>query len=201
MKCEIIRDLLPSYIDGLTSNESNYEIEEHLETCQECKEILDQMKTEIHTESVEINKEHIKPFKKLNKRIFQSILITFAACILITGAYFYFFELGWKVDSHDMNIKYSFEDNSIQINFELTNGKVLNAWTDHRGVPGVITFTECYPSILDDRGEYPNQFSYGFCREDENSKMTFTENDCIKLHFKDKTETLYLKDIAEELGV
>ena len=27
MKCEIIRDLLPLYIDGLTSKESNQEIE------------------------------------------------------------------------------------------------------------------------------------------------------------------------------
>ena len=31
MKCEIIRDLFPSYIDGLTSRESNELIEEHLE--------------------------------------------------------------------------------------------------------------------------------------------------------------------------
>ena len=37
MKCEIVKDLLPSYIDGLTSAESNSEVEAHLETCQECK--------------------------------------------------------------------------------------------------------------------------------------------------------------------
>ena len=30
MKCEMIRDLLPLYIDGLTSKESNQEIEKHL---------------------------------------------------------------------------------------------------------------------------------------------------------------------------
>ncbi|MDD2498630.1 MAG: zf-HC2 domain-containing protein, partial [Desulfitobacteriaceae bacterium] len=33
MKCEIIKDLLPSYIDGLTSSESNLQIEEHLNNC------------------------------------------------------------------------------------------------------------------------------------------------------------------------
>ena len=33
MKCEIIRDLLPNYLDGLTSQASNEAIEEHLETC------------------------------------------------------------------------------------------------------------------------------------------------------------------------
>lgn len=28
-----------------------------------------------------------------------------------------------------------------------------------------------------------------------------TESDSIQLHFKDKTETLYLKEIAEEFGL
>lgn len=37
MKCEIIRDLLPSYVDGLTSGESDRAIEEHLRDCGDCK--------------------------------------------------------------------------------------------------------------------------------------------------------------------
>lgn len=60
-----------------------------------------------------------------------------------------------------MDIKYSYTDNSIWIDFVLKDGKVLNAWNNHHEVLGAITFTECYPSILDDRGEYPNQYSCG----------------------------------------
>ena len=52
------------------------DIDEHLETCQVCKEILDQMKTEVNVENIELNKELIKPFKKLNRRVLKSILIT-----------------------------------------------------------------------------------------------------------------------------
>ena len=199
MKCEIVKDLLPSYIDGLTSAESNSEIEEHLETCQECKKMLDQMKTEVNVENIELNKEIIKPFKKLNKRVLQSILITLAFCILTVGSYFYFFEIGWKVDSDDINIKYSYKDDSIRIDFELTNGKALNSWTNHHNLPTTITFTECFNSAFDDIGD---EFSYGIREEDEYGKMkTFTDDDCIILRFKDKTETLYLKEIAEELGL
>ena len=40
MKCEIIRDLLPLYVDGLTSEESNRQIEEHVESCKECAALL-----------------------------------------------------------------------------------------------------------------------------------------------------------------
>ena len=39
MKCEVIRDLFPSYIDGLTSEESNELIEEHLEECRSAENI------------------------------------------------------------------------------------------------------------------------------------------------------------------
>lgn len=202
MKCEIIKDLLPSYIDGLTSAESNSEIEEHLLDCQECTETLEQMKTEVDVENVELNKEMIKPFKKLNKRVIKSVLITLAACIVIVGSYFYFFEIGWKVDSDDLNITYSYKDDSLQFEFELTNGKALNSWIDHDRIPPtshVITFTECYNSVFDDIG---NTFSYGISKEDEYGKMeAFTDDDLIILHFKDKTETLYLKEIAEELGL
>lgn len=202
MKCEIVIDLLPSYIDGLTSPESNYEIDEHLKTCQDCKNVLEQMKTEIKTENIELNKEIIKPFKKLNKRVLQSILITLAACILVVGGYLYFFEIGWKVDSKDVDIKYSYVDGSLQIDFELTNGKALNPWMNHRQypvTPAAITFTECFYSPFDDIG---NEFSYGIREEDENGNLKkFTEDDYILLKFKDKTEKLSLKKIAEDLGL
>ena len=42
-----MRDLFPSYIDGLTSRESNQLIEEHLGECRECREYLDEMKEDI----------------------------------------------------------------------------------------------------------------------------------------------------------
>lgn len=202
MKCEIIKDLLPSYIDGLTSNESNSEIRQHLKDCQLCNEVLEQMKTEISTENIEVNKEKIKPFKKLNKRVLQSVLITLASCLLIVGLYFYFFGIGWSVNSDDLKITYSYDNNVILFNFELTDGRVLNSWTNYERPYPVIKFTECFSSLLDDRGEHPNKFSYGIHYIDENGgQRTFADDDCIILHFKDKTETLYFKKIAKELGL
>ena len=42
--CNIIQDLLPNYIDNLTNEETNIFIEEHLDTCNNCKNILENMK-------------------------------------------------------------------------------------------------------------------------------------------------------------
>ncbi len=43
MKCYIVKDLLPGYIDGLTCEETNAEIREHLKGCQDCRRVYGQM--------------------------------------------------------------------------------------------------------------------------------------------------------------
>lgn len=45
--CDIVKDLLPNYIEGLTSQRSNEYVKEHLETCNECKESYESMKMPI----------------------------------------------------------------------------------------------------------------------------------------------------------
>lgn len=44
MKCEVVRDLLPSYIDGLTSSVTNEEIEKHLDECVICRQYYREMR-------------------------------------------------------------------------------------------------------------------------------------------------------------
>lgn len=40
MNCEIVRDLLPLYADGLCSEESRRAVEEHLKSCEACRKLL-----------------------------------------------------------------------------------------------------------------------------------------------------------------
>ncbi|MDO5155086.1 MAG: zf-HC2 domain-containing protein [Eubacteriales bacterium] len=54
--CNIIRDLFPSYVDGLCSSDSKKCIEEHVKACPECREILDAMQETWATE--EIGEKH-----------------------------------------------------------------------------------------------------------------------------------------------
>ena len=35
--CKIVQDLLPNYIEKLTSDETNIFIEKHLKECEDCK--------------------------------------------------------------------------------------------------------------------------------------------------------------------
>lgn len=48
MDCDIIKDLVPSYLDGICSERSRQAVEEHLEECEGCREYVQTLrKTEI----------------------------------------------------------------------------------------------------------------------------------------------------------
>ena len=53
MKCKIICDLLPMYIDEVCSDETKEVVEEHLKTCSECRREYEQMKAEISLNEAE----------------------------------------------------------------------------------------------------------------------------------------------------
>ncbi len=42
-ECKIVQDLLPNYIENLTSNETSEFIKGHLDNCKECNEIYNKM--------------------------------------------------------------------------------------------------------------------------------------------------------------
>lgn len=46
MNCDIIKDLLPLYCDGVCSEETSRAVEEHLTTCPVCRALLDEMQRE-----------------------------------------------------------------------------------------------------------------------------------------------------------
>ena len=67
-KCKIIQDLLPTYLENMTSEETTTFIEEHLKNCSECNKIHANMKESIQKETLE-NTEIIKKIKKYKRRI------------------------------------------------------------------------------------------------------------------------------------
>ena len=53
ISCNIIKDLIPSYIDQICSDESRQAVDEHILTCQACKAYMETMKKELTTEEAE----------------------------------------------------------------------------------------------------------------------------------------------------
>lgn len=87
MKCEIIRDLLPLHIDGLTSKESNQEIEKHLKNCEECQKYYQEMTGDIDNFSVITNEEieDVNLIKKIKKKNRKKALGIFVGAFVLSG--------------------------------------------------------------------------------------------------------------------
>ena len=79
--CQIVQDLLPNYIENLTNKETNKYIEEHLNECEECKKIFENMQKEIKINTNKRDTREIKYIKKFNNRL--KILKMILAIILI----------------------------------------------------------------------------------------------------------------------
>ena len=84
LTCDVIKDLLPSYVDGICSEDSKRIVEEHLETCSECRQLMDIMREAGIVEQKREEKQiaYMKKIKKYTgkKEIFSTVL-TF----LVTG--------------------------------------------------------------------------------------------------------------------
>lgn len=82
--CEVVKDLLPSYIDGLTSEVSGEAIAEHLAQCQSCREVLEAMQC---PEDIPIEqKEKVEiDFLKKQKRKLRTMFLLIPAMVLVFG--------------------------------------------------------------------------------------------------------------------
>lgn len=62
--CAVIKDLLPNYVEHLTSDKTNEYIKEHLNDCPECTKEKDNMIYELHTEKIPVHKDLKKYLNK-----------------------------------------------------------------------------------------------------------------------------------------
>lgn len=96
--CEIVRDLLPLYLDGIASAQSSLMVEAHLSECSECSALFAQMKSseleaEVREERTDVIAKQRKVFKRksaLAGCVLAGIfMIPILACLIVnlaTGA-------------------------------------------------------------------------------------------------------------------
>lgn len=66
--CAIIKDLIPNYLENLTSEQTNEFIEKHLQECEDCKNVYENMNIDLDIKENE-DKKIIKFFKKINNKM------------------------------------------------------------------------------------------------------------------------------------
>lgn len=87
LHCDVIRDLLPVYTDDLASDATRQVVEEHLETCQSCRDALAAMKAP-EPERVEAEQKELDFLQTARRRGIRSRILVALAILLLTAAAF-----------------------------------------------------------------------------------------------------------------
>lgn len=107
INCDVIKDLLPSYIDKISTSSTNELIEEHLSNCKDCCSTLKDMNEDIYIESINSQKNQINYLKKYKKSKILTIIFTIIITInIIIGSLLLLYRLStidFYVDVNDIN--------------------------------------------------------------------------------------------------
>jgi len=119
LKCEVVKDLLPIYLDGKASEVTNLEVKEHLEECKECTTSYESMNTPDRIVK-SIAEKKIRFLKKIQKRhLITTIVCVICVVVLLVGLY--------QVNEylHVLSRPVSTKDVAISDIYLLSNGNII----------------------------------------------------------------------------
>ena len=85
MNCNIVKDLIPLYIDGCCSKESEKAVEEHIRDCDDCKRLLEDMKSSSDIITVSESPKTFSKLKDWKASVLQSILLFLSFALITLG--------------------------------------------------------------------------------------------------------------------
>ncbi len=84
--CYVAQDLLPLYVEDLLSPKSAEDIRQHLEECEECRELYNQMKSDEPTFADDIPEvDHLKKINSKRRRLIVATALIVA--LVFCGAF------------------------------------------------------------------------------------------------------------------
>lgn len=207
----IFRDLVPGYIENLTSEDTNRQMEKHMEHCDNCRKYLKEMQDDLFLESVseqrkeERNIDFLKTVKSKNrKKIFTIVTsLTSIFLILILGYYLMFVRM-WIADENDVQKTIKHQGTDVTLSFKSKNENrhllIKKDELDQGYVGSIIVYEQrddfSTPSVLKDE----TNITYTFLDEntlllgdDKQQKLTGREK--IYIQYKDGIDEITLSDL------
>ena len=122
LTCAVVRDLLPSYIEKLTSEETNEAVKRHLGGCEDCRRVLAAMQGgDDPAEEQAAETKEIDYLKKVRTGTWKRVAAGVLAAAVLLGAGFWYktYRYGSYVDPSAVNINYISQEHGIAIDGSL----------------------------------------------------------------------------------
>ena len=85
MDCNVIKDLLPLYVDECCSEESARLVAEHLDACESCRKIYDQMRETCQSYEEKPNAVKLRRVSDWKASVLQSVMLFVSFAIITLG--------------------------------------------------------------------------------------------------------------------
>ena len=135
LSCDVIQDLLPLYHDGVCSEESKTIVEEHIETCADCKDVLHRLREETAPDAVEaagVLKTIGTAWKRTTKKaLTKGLLIAFLICGIFFGSFVLATQWNFiEISTHAMEVAeiYQLKDGRVLYKLDVPEGAYCRGW-------------------------------------------------------------------------
>lgn len=124
ISCNIVKDLLPLYVDGVLSEETAQAVEHHLETCENCQKDYETMRRElILPSSPKVQEENGNVLKELKrqlkiKRILAAVTAAIVTAVIVVSACMIYIHVGVVQDQFSQNNVITLRDVQTDRNWE-----------------------------------------------------------------------------------
>ena len=85
MNCNVVKDLIPLYIDGCCSEESGKAVEEHIKDCDDCKKLFEDMKSSSDVITVSVSPKRFSKLNDWKASVLQSVLLFILFALITLG--------------------------------------------------------------------------------------------------------------------
>lgn len=141
LKCEVVQDLFPSYVERLTSEVTNKEIEEHLAECEECRNMLKRMREPEKTDDdTVLQKKEIDFLKTMRmqtrKKIFISVFVI--VILIVAGILIKFYCIGNSVSPEAILCNVTKSDDTLMIRGSLIDSTLEISELDIEEKAGIL---------------------------------------------------------------
>ena len=159
LTCGVVRDLLPSYVEGLTSPESNTAVERHLSECPDCAQLRTALAGAPKQAAPEDAKE-VDYLKKVKRRGWRRVAAAVAVTVLLfaVGVATKLFVIGTPIQTQGMSWTINTEvPGQLDIRvYSIWSGTACRQWETEQEPEGIVRITcrQVLPSPISNSGDY-----------------------------------------------
>ena len=107
--CKIVQDLLPNYIECLTNEETNSFLNEHLRECEECQNLLEEMKKQFNVRLTGRENRDVEYIKKFENKISHLRLFVIVMLMIVLLETAVIFAFRYKRMKNELEDRYQLE--------------------------------------------------------------------------------------------